>query len=104
MPVERGLTWTPKKRQQNNQDFSNFQQETVVVINEFEGNALAKEQLQLEQELVLLVQEQLFILQVTNNIVDNIRKNHYKNKNNNVVCYTHPDRPIPANSSRTLLS
>jgi hypothetical protein len=117
MQVERGLTWTPKKRQSsleqsasaaNSQglksDFSSFSEETVVVINQFQENALTRQQLLLEQELVALVQEQLFLFQLQNNIVDNIRKNHYKNRNNNVVCFPCPDPPITANNCRTLLS
>ena len=106
MPVERGLTWTPKKRQSGinqiasvtdisiQQDFSSFSRETVVIINQFQSNALARLQLQLEQELVALVQEQLFLLQLQNSIVDNIRKNHYKNKNRNVVCCSRPNPRI----------
>lgn len=104
MPVERGLTWTPKKRQSSfeqfasitnfnsfssnsfQNDFSSFSQETVVVINEFQGNSFAQQELALEQELVQLVQEQLFLLQAQNAIVDNIRSNHFNSQNNNVVC------------------
>lgn len=100
MPVERGLTWTPKKRQNNigaianfnsfsnvgfSQDFNSFQQETVIVINQLSGaEILAQQQLQQEQELVGLIQEQLFLLQSQNFISDNIRKNHFNSKNSNV--------------------
>lgn len=98
MPAERGLTWTPKKRQSSinqiasvtdisiQQDFSSFSKQTVVIINQLQANILQLQQILLEQELVALVQEQLFLLQLQNSIVDNIRKNHYKNKNSNVVC------------------
>lgn len=96
MPAERGLTWTPKKRQSSinqiasvtdisiQQDFSSFSKQTVVIINQLAANILQLQQILLEQELVALVQEQLFLLQLQNSIVDNIRKNHFKNKNSNV--------------------
>ena len=103
MPAERGLTWSPTKRQ-NQKDFGSFQQETVVVINEFEGNSLTDEQMQSEQELVVLIQQSFFKSQSETVIVDNIRKNHYKSKNSNVVCCPRPESLITSNSCRTLSS
>jgi hypothetical protein len=122
MPAERGLTWTPKKRGNKFnqfasisnfnsfsevaivQDFSSFSQETVVVINQFQGNSFSQQQLQQEQELVVLIQEQMFLLQSQNFIVDNIRKNHFNSRNNNVVCHLSLAPSSKLISGRTLLS
>ncbi|KAH8663628.1 hypothetical protein BGZ60DRAFT_432764 [Tricladium varicosporioides] len=99
-PAERGLTWTPKRGNGNgfsfpnsfntfgnNQffnDFSSFQQQTTVVITEIQENSFSNSQFQQEQEFSQLIQEQLFLQQQQTFFCDNIRRNHFNSRNNQV--------------------
>lgn len=98
MPSERGLTWTPRKRQSSSEnlvsilasnsiqnDLAAFAAEQAIIINQFEQVVLAQEEIILEQQLVALVQEQLFVLQAQTEIIDNIRINHFNAQNSQVV-------------------
>ncbi|KAG9239738.1 hypothetical protein BJ875DRAFT_1564 [Amylocarpus encephaloides] len=98
--VARGLTWQPKKRQSSisdllnfnsfggdnkfNNDFFAFQQETIIIITEQENNRLDSGRFQQEEQFSQLIQEQLFLLQVQSFMCDNIRRNHFNNRNRNV--------------------
>jgi hypothetical protein len=92
---ERRMLWTPRSLQRkdgggkNNKD--TIVDTTVVKLTEKSRNS--------EIELTILVQEKIRIEDQKKKAKDNVRKNHFRNKNNDAVCNSFSDTmEIPPNS------
>ena len=77
------MTWTPRsvKRNKKNDNKNN----DVITITQLEETQLTVSERGKEVQLTELVEDKLVIIDQTKENKDNIRKNHYKNKNNNLV-------------------
>jgi hypothetical protein len=58
-----------------------------ITITQLQDQILSGSQLSSEVELVQLVQEKIIIIDQTKQNKDNIRKNHFANVYNTVVCF-----------------
>jgi hypothetical protein len=89
-PHERRMSWTPRSLERKNggskdKDLTIIDT-TVVKLTEVERNS--------EIELTIKVEEKIKIEEQKKKDKDNVRKNHYRNKNKDVVC-THLLAPFP---------
>jgi hypothetical protein len=75
--IKRGIIYEPRNLNQR--------KVSEIQITQTETEILSNSQLSSEVELVQIVQEKLIVIDQTKKNKDNIRKNHYKNVNNNVV-------------------
>lgn len=80
---ERGLTWEPRGLEARGKGGNKNNNDIVIVDTTFikiDEKTRGK-----EQELIVIVKEKTIIKDNSNKIKDNIRKNHYRSKNRNVV-------------------
>lgn len=77
--AERGITYASRKLQRRkNQE---------ITITQLQEEILTNSQMSSEVELVQLIQETVIVIDQTKENKDNIRKNHFRNVNNNVVWF-----------------
>ncbi len=78
---ERGLVWNRAKNSKNskNNDETTITDTTITQLTEVNKNS--------ETQLTVLVEKKLVIKKDTRKSKDNVRKNHYSSKNQNVVCF-----------------
>jgi hypothetical protein len=90
-PNERRLMWAPRSLEQKEESGSNHNKDTITIIDTTVVE-LTEASRNSEIELTVLVQEKIKIEEQKKTAKDNVRKNHYRNKNRDVVCYslTHP--------------
>lgn len=83
-PHEQRLTWTP--RSLNRKDESGSKDIETVTIIDTTVVKLTEQSWNSEIELTVLVEEKIKIEEQRKTAKDNVRKNHYRNKNRDVVC------------------
>jgi hypothetical protein len=91
-PNERRMVWTPRSLEQKDESGSNHNSKDTITIIDTTVVELTEASRNSEIELTVLVQEKIKIEEQKKTAKDNVRKNHYRNKNRDVVCYplTHP--------------
>lgn len=91
---ERGLTWEPRglaprggrgDRNNNNKDIVIVDTTFIKIDEKSRGK---------EQELIIFIKEKTIIKDNKDKFKDNIRKNHYKSKNRNVVSFSSSEMPL----------
>jgi len=90
-PNERRMVWTPRSLERKDESGSNHNKNTITIIDTTVVE-LTEVSRNSEIELTVLVQEKIKIEEQKKKAKDNVRKNHYRNKNRDVVCY--PLSPI----------
>ncbi|KAG0652089.1 hypothetical protein D0Z07_1386 [Hyphodiscus hymeniophilus] len=80
--VERGLVWMPRSLEARKKNSNN--NDDIITITQLEETQLTVVQRGQEVQLTEIVEDKLVIIDQTKKNKDNIRKNHYKNRNSNV--------------------
>lgn len=92
-PFERGLTWTRSQNRKNNDQNQNNQNNRnnndKIEITQLVAVQLTEQQRGREVQFTEIVVENLQIIDQTKQNKDNIRKNHFRNRNNKVVCLSY---------------
>jgi hypothetical protein len=91
-PHERRMMWTPRSLERKDGGDSKHK-ETITIIDTTVVE-LTEESRNSEVELTILVQEKIKIEEQKKTAKDNVRMNHYRNKNTNVVCTMFPKETI----------
>lgn len=86
-PHERRMVWTPRSLERKDESGSkNNNNKDAITIVDTTAIELTEKSRNSEVELTILVQEKIRIEDQKRTAKDNVRKNHYRNKNRNVVC------------------
>jgi hypothetical protein len=91
-PNERRMVWTPRSLERKDESGSKHNKDSIAIIDTTVVE-LTEASRNSEIELTVLVQEKIKIEEQKKTAKDNVRKNHYRNKNRDVVCYlSHPSK------------
>jgi hypothetical protein len=85
---ERGITWNPRALEERAKTGGKDKGNNDKIIVDTTFIKIDQTSRGKDQELTILIQEKTVIKDNSNKLKDNIRKNHYKNKNSNSVSTT----------------
>ena len=95
-PRERRMLWTPRSLERKDGGGSKNKDKDTITIIDTTVVKLTEESRNSEIELTVLVEEKVKIEEQKKKAKDNVRKNHYRNKNKDVVCTSFPKGSVQA--------